>query len=358
MGNHLGFPHELIALSDVLEIPGDDPRVLVNAQRLDQVQLIDIGFVADAGQLAEADAVGIGHVQNGRQQCPGLRQVSDGPDRGQVSAEARIDLVRRGNDPQAVRPDDSDPRGPGDLEDLLFKLAALLADLLEPSRDDNHGLGPNLRALSYHVRHELGRDDYNHEVGLFADSLKALETRNTLDVLCIRVHRPQLALVAGLLHIGQYLVAHLARLARCANNGYGLRTEKIFKTHSARRPFRKQYNPWKDNHTEKNTDCNSISLLRGAGCKAQNLKTKTKSHRSKPKAASFTTKTLRHRNPKTKHLCFPLRLHAFVVSPFRGLGVWLRFSRDVRQILGFGVLVLVSRFRASQVPAAADRCAG
>ena len=65
------------AVGDAFEIGGDDLAVGVVAPHLQEVDLVQVGLVAQADEAAEADVVGQGHVEDAGAQRAGLRHEGD-----------------------------------------------------------------------------------------------------------------------------------------------------------------------------------------------------------------------------------------------------------------------------------------
>jgi len=155
----LRLADEAIAVGYAFEVAGDHASLVVMLQGAHDVQLIDVGLVADADQRAEPDVVGLGHVQDRRHQGPGLRDVPDPADGRQVTAEARVQMLARHHDAQAVRPDHADARPLGGLGYCLLECPASLADLLEPGCDDDDRAHAHVRTLLYDSRDHFRRND-------------------------------------------------------------------------------------------------------------------------------------------------------------------------------------------------------
>lgn len=92
---------------------------------------------AGEDELAEADTFCIGHIENGGQQRPGLRDISRHALGGHISGETGVELVSRDNYAEAVGADDSDAALFGDLNHLLLELFSFSADFLEAGGDYN-----------------------------------------------------------------------------------------------------------------------------------------------------------------------------------------------------------------------------
>ncbi len=85
----LGGLHEGVAGGNALEVADDDLRLGVVAERSQQVDLGDVGLVADAHQLGEAETPAGGVVEDRRAQRARLREDRDAPGARRASRRTR-----------------------------------------------------------------------------------------------------------------------------------------------------------------------------------------------------------------------------------------------------------------------------
>jgi len=138
---------------------------------------------------------------------------------------------------QAVGADEPDARPLGDPHDLFFELLALGAHLLETGRDDDDGLDVNLGAFLQYARHELSRDNDNHQIGRLPDRREVRIDLETLDLVGLGVDGVDFSRKAACDQVDQNLVSHLALLAGRPDDRNRLRVEKRLKTHAVVHPF-------------------------------------------------------------------------------------------------------------------------
>ena len=218
LGDSFGLADKGVAVGDVFEIAGDDFGIRVVRECLDDVQLIDVGFVADADELAEADAVGVGHIENGGQKSAGLREIADRADGRKRSAKAGVELVGGNDESEAVGTDYAYAGLLGNLDDLLFELATFLADLFEAGGDYNHRFDAKCGALLHYRCDELCGDDYYDKVWRLANGRQVGVTLEILDFVGLRIDWEDWAWKTGVEHRPENFVANLALLSRSTNN--------------------------------------------------------------------------------------------------------------------------------------------
>ena len=105
-----GDPQETVALGDAFQVAGDHGGVLVLSQRLEEIRLVQIGLVADAEDLAHAQLLFAGPVQNGHAERAGLGDERNPPARRERRGEGGIHVVVRVEHAQAVRPHEPHPQ--------------------------------------------------------------------------------------------------------------------------------------------------------------------------------------------------------------------------------------------------------
>ena len=170
-----------VTVGDALKITGDDFGIRVIRECLDDVKFIDVGFVADADELAEADTVGVGHIEDSGQKCAGLGQIAGRADGWKRSAKAGIELFGGNDEPEAVRANDAYAGLLGNLDDLLFEFATFLADFFEAGGDYNDSFDAKSGALLHYRCDGLSGDDYYDKVWHLANGRQVGVTLKILD---------------------------------------------------------------------------------------------------------------------------------------------------------------------------------
>ncbi len=202
-----------ISIGDVFEIAGDDLGIVVIREGLDNIDFINVGFVTDTDELTEADAVGVGHIENGSEQGAGLRHIAGGADGGQRAAKTCVELAGRNDEAEAVGADDSYSGLPCNLDDLLFELSAFLADFLETGGYYNHGFYADGGAFLHNSGDHLCRDDDDRQVRHLANCSKGRVTLKPLDLVGLRIDGIDCSGEAGFNHRMEDFVADFTFLA-------------------------------------------------------------------------------------------------------------------------------------------------
>ena len=86
-GRFLGDAQELVAFLDALQVSGDDVGLFVLGQRLDEIHFVEIGFVAEADDLAQAELLVRCPIEDGHAERPRLRNDGDMPGGGREGAK-------------------------------------------------------------------------------------------------------------------------------------------------------------------------------------------------------------------------------------------------------------------------------
>ena len=147
------------AAFDILKIEGDDVAVDHHRPAREDVGFVDISFVADAEQPAEANATADRPVDDAAAEGAALGEEGDVAARRHARDKGRVQRQMRVDDADAVGPHDAHAIAPGDLDDLFLDGNALAADLAESAGDDHGRLDAALAAGLDDRRHGRRRND-------------------------------------------------------------------------------------------------------------------------------------------------------------------------------------------------------
>ena len=168
-GDLAGHADELRPVGDAFQVAHDRPRLGVLGPGLHQVDLVDVGLVADAVEAGEADALAQRHVEDGGAQRARLRHEGDLAAVGHAGGKRGVQLADGVDDAQHVRADHPHAVAPADVDDLLLQRLALRAHLAEAGGDDHRALQAALAALLHHAGHGLvGHQDHGQVHGIGA----------------------------------------------------------------------------------------------------------------------------------------------------------------------------------------------
>src|SRR5262249_24562972 len=122
-------------------VEDDAARVRGVGEVVEQVGEIDVEHGADRDEGAEAELLAGGPVEDGGADGAGLAEQGDRAGAGHGGGEAGVEVGRRVDDAEAVRPDQAHP-APYDVPELRFELPPLRAQFGEAPGDDDAGPGP------------------------------------------------------------------------------------------------------------------------------------------------------------------------------------------------------------------------
>ena len=160
-----------------------------------------------------------------------MGEIADPAHRGQVPAEAGVDVLRGRDDPEAVRSDHANAVLGGGLQHPLLERQAVLAHFLEAGGDDDDGFDPHLAALKHDPRHRRRRNHDHHQVRHVSDRGQVRVAFEPLDDIRLVVDRIDLAGKAGLDHVVEDFVSDFGFLGGGADDGNRFRVKEILKTH-------------------------------------------------------------------------------------------------------------------------------
>jgi len=136
-GDGLADSREAAAVVHAFEIADDHMGLRVLGQELEHGRLVDDGPVAEARELGEPDLLAGGPVKDGVAHGARGREEGDVALGGQAGDEGRVHAVGPGGHAEAVGPQERHVPALGQLDDRLFEVVALAADLAEPRRGDD-----------------------------------------------------------------------------------------------------------------------------------------------------------------------------------------------------------------------------
>ncbi|GBC97902.1 hypothetical protein HRbin17_00397 [bacterium HR17] len=191
----------------------------------EKVVLSDIGFVAEADDFAEADALPFGVVQHGCAQRPALADKGDVAMRRHLFGKGRIEAHGgiRVDDAQTVRPHKGDPVAVGDIRQLLFQRRTFRTRLFETRRDDDNTFDPLLPALLQHLRDKGCPHDDDGEVNRVGNVQHCRIRPHPAHGSCVRVDRVNDACEPTLQQVLQNGVTDAVFPARRTDDGDRLR---------------------------------------------------------------------------------------------------------------------------------------
>lgn len=233
-GDLPGRLDELRSPPELLDVQHDDRRIRVPVQVAQQVQFIHVGLVADGDELGEPEIPVGGEIQHGRAQGAALGDEGNAARRRHPGREAGVQPDGRDgiDHPEAVRPDDANPRLAADGDDLVFNLQPLAADLPEAGGDDDDAVHAFYDGLLDGLERLPGRQDEDCQVdgvGDVADCRDGFDAENGLRP---GVDGKQGALVSALEDVREDVVSDFSGFGGGADDGNGFGPEygiEIFK---------------------------------------------------------------------------------------------------------------------------------
>ena len=166
-----GDPGELARVADRLEVEQHHLGRVVLLPVLQQVVAGHVGAVAGADEGGEPEAAAGDLLEDRRAERAGLAEEA-GPaarrhhrrERGVERGAGSVLMT-----PRQFGPDQAQPVGPGQPDQLPLALAALLAGLGEAGRDHDQAVHALGGAVEHHVLHRLRRHGDDREVDLAGD---------------------------------------------------------------------------------------------------------------------------------------------------------------------------------------------
>ncbi len=159
-------PRELARVAERLEVQQRDVGARVLLPELEEVVARQVGLVPDRDERRQAESEPPGRLDDRDAEPAALRQEADLPRHRRVRREGGVQMhVRVGvEDPEAVRPDQTHPGCPADLDQLSLALSPLLAGLGEAGRNDKERTDSGGGALASDVRDPRGGHNHDAQV--------------------------------------------------------------------------------------------------------------------------------------------------------------------------------------------------
>lgn len=212
---------EGLAVDDRLKVQKDDLGVLILANFLDQLDLVNVALVAEGDEVGEADVVREAPVKDGGQHSAGLGKEGDWALLWSLGGEGAVEGWSA--DTENVGADDSHVVLLADLDELLFHLDTLATDLLEAGCDDDDSADTLLAAVLSSSNAELGWDDEDGDLWSLGAGSDVWISLVAEDLWGLRIDRIDGTSISGLDDVVNDGVADLAWLARGTDDGDGLR---------------------------------------------------------------------------------------------------------------------------------------
>ena len=157
---------ELPAVGHVLQVHGDYRRVFVLGQVVQQIDLVHVGLVAEADELAEAHVAFLGVIEHRGAKCAALRKEAEIARGGHLAAEGGVHphVRMRVDHAQAVG---ADQRNAGRLDlfaKFVFQRRAFRPDFLETGRNHHQAVDLLGDRLIDHAQGRRGRDDQHGQI--------------------------------------------------------------------------------------------------------------------------------------------------------------------------------------------------
>ena len=221
------------AVGDAFQIGGDDLAVGIVAPHLQEVDLVQVGLVAQADEATEADVVGQGHVEDAGAQRARLRHEGDPALHRHAEGETGLQRRVGVDDAQAVRADHAYAVAPDDGDQFFLHRHALRSHLTEAGRDCDHALDALLAALLDNACNEFGGNHNHGQVDRAGDVEHAGIGLFAQDLVGLGVDRVDLAGKAMLEHVEEHGIAQLRWVRAGADDGYGARIEELVQVERA-----------------------------------------------------------------------------------------------------------------------------
>ena len=157
---------ELVAFLDAFQITGDDVGCLVFRERLDEIHLVEVGLVAEADDLAQAELLVGRPVENGHAQRAGLRDDGNFSRRRHRRRERGVHVMVGVEHAQAIRPDHPHAAGRQSSTSSCSALAPAAPTSLKPAVMTMTDLAPGVNRALEGVLHVFARHDDDAEVNL------------------------------------------------------------------------------------------------------------------------------------------------------------------------------------------------
>ena len=214
-------------VAHVLQIHGDNRGLFVLRQIVQQVDLVDVGLVAEADELAEAHVAFLGVIENRGAQGTALREKGQVAGLGHLTAEGGVhrDLGIGIDHSQAIGPDQGDAGRPDLVAKLGLQGRPSGADFLETGGDHHQGLDTLGNRLVDHAENRHGRDDQHGQVDRHGNGRQVRIGMHAANRRGLGIDRIDRTGEFGVNQVAKNIVADGARPGGSADHGDRLRTK-------------------------------------------------------------------------------------------------------------------------------------
>ena len=209
-------------VGDALQVADDDLGLVVVGESREEVDLVEVGLVADAEQGRQAQLARRRPVEDGRAQGARLREHRDAACLGHVVGERSVHLVVRVEQTETVGAHEAGAGGTAESGDLALERRAILVDLFEARGDNDDGLGLRLEGADDGSLDGGGRHADDAHVDGLAILVEACVELLSHELAAGRVDGHDFALESSLDEVGYDRVTDLARGAGCPHDRYAL----------------------------------------------------------------------------------------------------------------------------------------
>ena len=199
-----GRGYELPRVDHRLEVEQHRVRRPVAGQHVEQVGNVDVGHVAEGNDRREADAAIRRPVEHRRSERAGLRQERQPALAGREVREAGVEPDRRHEEAKRIGSDDPEVMRAGGVEHRLPQ-AVLLR---HAGGQDDDGTSPARAKFSDEAGDCLGGGGDDRKVRRRRQGRDRREAGQSIDVLVVRIDRPDLAMEAPVADIAHHLLAN------------------------------------------------------------------------------------------------------------------------------------------------------
>jgi hypothetical protein len=182
---------EALGALQIFDVQEDHAGLGVVGEVLEEVAFVQVGLVAERGELGEAKAL-LGHdLQRRDSHRPALREERDAPRRRHPAREGGVHRDGGGgvDDAQAIGPHQTHSARARRPRDFRLPRRALGPDLLEPRRDDHGGRHAAAAARLDDPQHRVGGDDDDRQVDRIGDRLHGRVGADPQDAALARMDR-------------------------------------------------------------------------------------------------------------------------------------------------------------------------
>ena len=222
---------EFRTAGDGFQIHRDHFRVRVVGQVVEQVDLVDVGFVSERNEFAEAHVAFFGKVKDRGAERAGLADEGEGAGfrglRGERGVHFRV--VFSIQDTEAVRTDEAHALFVDQFDELFFKFGTGGVDFFETGGNADEGFDAFFGAFFGRLKDEFARNDDDCEVHITGNVFDGGVGFDSQHFRGFRVDRVDRAAFEGVQQVLQNVVSAGLRLRGSSNNRDGFRIEQRVK---------------------------------------------------------------------------------------------------------------------------------